>query len=115
MSTIPQGIPSELEETITAVRIVAGQLYGYDGSGPIKDWFNKLTDEQKFRAFNLQHEASKDRFDASMLPEDGRVDEIFRRFNKRLEALVRSSIKQGSTPEEQAALKSRITIHLQDS
>ena len=115
MNTTPQGIPPELEETIAAVRIVAGQLFGYTGSGPIKDWFNKLTDEQKFRAFNLQHEASKDRFDASMLPDDTRVDEIMRRFSRKLEALVATMIKQGSSEEEKAAIKSRITIHLQDT
>ena len=112
MNQAPQGIPPELEETLAAVRIVAGQLFGYTGTSPIKEWFGKLTDEQKFRAFSLQHEAAKDRFNPNNVPEGKRIAEISRRFDNNLKAIVASTLAHGSSPEEQAIIKKQITIKL---
>lgn len=96
-----QGIPPELEETIQNVRIVAGHLFGYDGSGPIRDWFDKLSDEQRTRAFQVQHEASKDRFAPERVPDDQRIDEVLRRFSNDLEKLIRKTHGQVSPAELQ--------------
>ena len=90
-----------MEETIAAVRIVAGKLFGYDGRGPIKDWFDKLTDEQKFSAFSLQHEASRERFAPERVPDDQRVDEVMRRFSNNLDKLIRKTHQQVSPAELQ--------------